>query len=161
LRSITANGINAGIGVLVNGGTGNTIENGDIVGFGEGIRATGTGLALYASRFEVDGIAMNLGLDGAGNNAPLRDVSISGVEMEANDTFILVNNCSNCRLTSIVTHGSTNAPSGHSQRGLVIQSAQSSTFDGMGMTGTFSDASARLMGDASSQLLFSAFLANN
>jgi hypothetical protein len=164
MRSVVFNGWGgnngSNIGLLAFGGTGMTVEGCDFMHWQEGLRATGSELAVFASRFEVDHIGMNLGVDPSGNNSQLQNSSFAGISMEACDTFINALDCINSSLEGIGSQGSTNAPSGMSQVGLYVGASQGCTFSGVGMGGAYSNASI-LVSSAACNLLFDACHAGN
>src|SRR5262249_4531928 len=96
---------------------------------------------------------MNVGVDPSGNNSLLQNASFAGISMEACDTFINAADCINSSFEGIGTQGSTNAPSGQSQTGLVVGNSQNCTFSAIGMGGTYSNA-AVLVSSTASNLLF-------
>jgi hypothetical protein len=163
MRSVQFNGsayYGSNIGLLVSGGRGCIVEQCDFIGWREGLRAAGSGLMVYASRFEVNHIGMNLGVDPNGNSSPLMDSSFAGISMEANDHHIIVQDCANCSFAGIGTQGSSNAPSGMTIDGLVVHTCQDCTFSAIGMGGAYSYASI-IVSNAASNLLFDDCSASN
>jgi Bacterial Ig-like domain (group 3)/Pectate lyase superfamily protein/Domain of unknown function (DUF4214) len=163
MRSVQFNGsafYSTNIGLLVSGGTGCTVEQCDFMGWKEGLRASGLGLAVYASRFEVNHIGMNLGVDPNGNSSPLQNASFAGLSMEANDIFINALDCINSSFEGIGIDGTTNAPSGQSQVGVFVGASNGCTFSAIGMGGSYSNAAAQVSSTASN-LLFDACSASN
>ena len=149
LRSVTFYGNSAEIGVLVEGGVGNTIENAELMGLKEGVRATGRNLSVYASRLEVNRTGLNLGRDANGNTSALRYASIAGISMEANDVAIDVANCDNCSFAGIMHQGSTGSPSGQSQVGLRVGASRNSVFYASQMTSSYRESPIVVSGLAS------------
>jgi hypothetical protein len=148
------------IGLLVVGGSGCTVEACDFMGWQEGLRASGSGLDVFACRFETNHIGMNLGIDINGNLSPLQNASFAGISMEANDIAINAKDCINSSFEAIGAQGSTNAPSGLSQVGLNVGACQGCTFSAIGMGGSYSN-TAVVVSSAASNLLFDACSGSN
>src|SRR5262249_45367615 len=97
-----------------------TLEQINVQGFQEAIRATGDHLNLFSSRFEVNHVGLNLGVAPDGSIAPLTNSTFAGITEEANDTGLNLANCQNCYFESISGLGSRNAPTGMSISGITI-----------------------------------------
>jgi hypothetical protein len=132
--------------LIINGGSGCTVEGGDFMSSPEAIRICGTGHAIFASRFEVHGIGLNLGMNADGAPTLLTGASIQGLSMEANTRHIVCNKISNCILGGIGTQGSPNAPGGHSLIGLTVLDASNCDFAAIGMGGAYFTAAIRIVG---------------
>jgi hypothetical protein len=140
IQSVNFNGHTPGIGLIIDGGVRNSGENIDFMAWAECIRATGYEHTFYATRMETNSKGFNLGVDSSGaTNTPLTNGSVAGVSMEANDRFIILNNCVGCTFEGIGTQGSTNAPSGYSQICVDAVNATNCSFYGVGMGGLFND----------------------
>jgi hypothetical protein len=134
------------IALQINGGYGCTLENGDFLGWGEGLRIGGaTAFAVYSSRFESNNIGMNLGIDPAGNVSTITGCSFQGISMEANNYHIVAASCRNSLFAAIGTQGSTNAPAGLSIIGMQVQDVHDSTFASIAMGGAYSNTAQRVL----------------
>src|SRR5262249_36324770 len=69
LRSVDFGG-NGNLALVINGGHDNWLEQIQVMGYQEAIRATGDHLNLFSSRFEVNHIGLNLGVAPDGSIAP-------------------------------------------------------------------------------------------
>ena len=124
LRSVRFNGTGvktSNIGLLSDLGTDITCTGCDWSGWTEGVRASGCGFNILGGRFEVNHIGMNLGNCADGSSWSLSNSFIGGVSFEANDLDIYCYSA-NATYSGITSHGSTNAPSGYSQNGIIIHS---------------------------------------
>lgn len=141
VRSVSFNGSISGgstVGIMVGGGSYCTIEGCDYQGWQECIRAAGNNLAIFGCRFEVNHIAMNLGIDQNGSSSPLVNSSVFGLSMEADDICIDTVNCLNCIFGAYGAQGTSNAPSGFSQIGHDIANASNCIFAAFNMSGAWS-----------------------
>src|SRR5262249_15144695 len=130
--------------------TADLLADSDFSGWDEGIRASGSGLSVIRSTFEQNGIGMNLGVDPNGNNYMLQRSSFNNLALTANNTAIIANDIANCYFSAISIQGSTYAPSGQSQAGLLVNFSQGSTFSGVQIGGGYSNAAAIVAGGCSS-----------
>ena len=145
---------NANLGIVLNGGHDNNLEEVNVMGYLEGVRATGDRLFMYASRFEVDHVGLNLGILPDGTAGTLTNSTFSGITFEANDTGINLANCKNCFLSTISGQGSSNAPTGMSQIGINVLECNNVTFSAVEFGGDFTNVAGFVSG-AASNILFS------
>ncbi len=137
--------VGSNVGLIIDGSTACFIGGGsDFNGWKEGLRACGTGVSLFAVRFEVNAIGMRLGADHNGNNFNLSRSAFSGISMEANDTHIFCQNVSNSSFSAVGAQGSAGAPSGSSKIGLRLDTASGCTFSAINMGGGYDTASVQI-----------------
>lgn len=140
-----------------------TILDCDIVGWAEGVRIGGVGVAIVGGRYEVNGIGILLGKTPAGADYATTRVSITGVSMEANDIAIDLPHVGYTFIGGVGIQGSTNAPSGQSQYGIRILGAGATIISTSGTSGSFSNAAIYIANGfgAMGQLSFISVLASN
>lgn len=143
--------VGTSIGVMVVGHA--NILHSDIVGFDEGVRASGTGLNMNGCRIEVNGVGLHLGLTRTGKRLQLARSAITALSLEANDVAIWIEAMSSTLLSGITFQGSTNAPSGQSQVGLRVGAVNGSVLSAISSFGSFSSAAIALLGPISQTAL--------
>jgi hypothetical protein len=153
IRKVSFTG-NNNLAIVLDGGHDNNLEQINIAGWQEGVRAAGDRLFVYASRFEVNHVGLNLGVLPDGSAGALTNSTFSGVTFEANDTGINLANTKNCFLSTISGQGSSNAPTGMSQIGINVTQSANVTFSAVGFNGTFTNACGYVSGSANN-ILFS------
>lgn len=150
-----------GIGLMVNGGYGCTVESSDFMGLQEGMRVGGsTNFANYASRYETNLIGVNLGVNPSNAVSTLTGASLEGFSMEANNYHIVAKSCSNCSFAAIGTQGSIGAPAGLSITGLSLDDVRNSTLSSIQIGGAYSGYAIGVL-PAASNVLFTDSLAGN
>lgn len=131
-----------GISIYLSGHS--LVEACNITASTEGIRANGAEVSIISNRLEVCGTALKLGYDAAGSGLTLSRSSISGNSFEGNDTHIDAAGLAECVLQGMSMQGSTNAPSGQSQIGMVITQAVRCKFEALRVFGTYDDVAIRI-----------------
>ncbi|HEV8061536.1 MAG TPA: hypothetical protein VGP68_16775 [Gemmataceae bacterium] len=102
-----------------------TLSNLDIVGWAEGARLCGMSGIVAGLRAEVNAIALRLGINPAGAKEILGRVLLTALSLEANDIGIISASLQACILQAAHIMGTTNAPSGQSQIGIVDRGSSS------------------------------------
>lgn len=154
LRTVHFNGWGmqnlSGVGLLMEGDKKSTVENGNFTGWTEGVRATGSGIAIFGTRFEVNDIGMHLGYEDAnGNLTPLEDASIQGIQFESDTTDLKMANCKGCFVAGVGTQGhDLPTPAGWTQYGLYVGASSNSTIAASGFGGANAIASIYVEGRA-------------
>jgi hypothetical protein len=90
----------------------------DVTGFDDGIRIRSVQNTVIGMRMEVNNTALKVGEDLDGSDFPASVSSISGVNGEANRTFLYVRHAADCQFSCLAAQGSVNAPGGASQYGM-------------------------------------------
>ena len=115
-----------------------TIDGCNANGIKEGIRSGGSmGLAIFASRFEVCGIGINVGIGPSGELAPCSYVSIQGISGEANDFWMRLVGLHNSLIAGSGAAGTPNAPSGRSTTGIAAIDCHQVDFLGVQTSGAY------------------------
>jgi hypothetical protein len=153
IRNVPLTG-NNNLAIVLSGGHDNILEQVDVLGWQEGVRATGDRLTIFASRFEVNHTALNLGIAPDGTPGKLSNAAFSGVTFEANDTALNLANCQTCFFAALSGQGSSNAPTGGSVVGINIDASSNVTFSSTQMGGDFSQAGL-FVSAAAQQIVFS------
>jgi hypothetical protein len=130
VRTVEAS--NNALGMIVSGGSGVAIDQFNAQGCTEAMRLSGLAHSLFTWRAEVTGsgstgIALNLGVDQAGATAVLTGASIVSCYGEANNTGLVMNDCSGCFIGSADFLGTQNAPNGISEIGLLVTQTSNCT----------------------------------
>jgi len=163
LRSVSISGPSlpsSNVGLNIHGGYGCTVESGNFTTLNNGILAGGTtNLAVYATRFETNNIAMNLGVDASGSPSTLLGASIQGISQEANNYHIICVSVLNSLFAGIDGDGTTSA-AGAAVIGMLVEDTHGSTFASIGMGGAYSSTAQRVLSTASN-LYFTDCLAGN
>jgi hypothetical protein len=102
-----------------------TLNNLYIVGWSEGARLCGMGGIVAGLRAEVNAIALRLGISPAGAKEILGRVLLTALSLEANDIGIISASLQACTIQEAHIMGTTNAPSGQSQIGIVDRGSSS------------------------------------
>jgi hypothetical protein len=155
MRSVIASG---SIGLMISGGMASTVEDLRADGLNEGLRVGGaTDFALFAADLEVDGIAIDLGLDPSGNPSVVTRASIQGVSFEADGIGLDLKNCSQCFVIADGFQGHTNAatPNLIDSTGLLVEDGvHNSTFAALAIGGYYVAGPAVQVTSGASNLLF-------
>jgi hypothetical protein len=138
MRSVVVEG---SIGIMVSGGMGSTIEDMRALLLGEALRVGGaTDFALFAADLEVNGIAVDLGLDENGNSSVVTGASIQGLSLEANGIGLDVKKAQRSFFMAIGSQGHLNAatPNLVPTDGLLVEDgAQNDTFAALLIGGSY------------------------
>jgi hypothetical protein len=102
-----------------------TLNNLYVEGWGEGARLCGMSGLVLGLRAEVNAIALRLGINPAGAKEILGRVGLSALSLEANDIGIILASLQACTVQEAHIMGTTNAPSGQSQIGIVDRGSSS------------------------------------
>jgi hypothetical protein len=150
--------VSGSIGLMISGGMGSTVEDMRGLGMTEGLRVGGaTDFALFDADLEVNGIAIDLGLDPSGNAAVVTGASILGLSLEANGIGFDVKSCTRGFFAAIGSQGHTNAatPNLIDTSGLLVEDgAQNCTFAADGFGGYYVAGPAVEVTSGASNLLF-------
>ena len=149
------------IGIMLGGNS--ALYSCDVSGFGDGVRASGSGVAIIGGRFEVNRKGLNIGVDSGGGTLQMQGGLIGGLSMEANDVAIYVNAASNSSFYGIHIIGSANSPSSGSVYGIQIPdtSANHVVFGGLSLSGGFSQYAFLLGANLTGVSFFGCIGANN
>jgi hypothetical protein len=120
------------------------IQGADVVGFDHAIRACGVGVSIRSCRIEVNRTGLMLGLTAAGGNSNLTGASIEAISFEANDVAIDCRIVSGASFRGITIQGTVNSPSAGSQRGIYAGIAKAAEFQGIVVSGGFSEAAVKI-----------------
>lgn len=102
LRGMRSNGGQDGLFLQLMNCMGCTVEGSDINGQWEAIMASGTGVSVYGSRFEVNYTGIDFGVDQNFNPAPLYNSLVLGNgDYESDAINVNLRNCINCSISAI------------------------------------------------------------
>jgi len=102
-----------------------TLSNLSIAGWGEGMRLCGMSGVVDGIWAEVNAIALRLGVNPDGAKEILGRCRFAGLSLEANDIGIILASLQACTIQEAHIMGTTNAPSGQSQIGIVDRGSSS------------------------------------
>lgn len=157
---IKFNGVgNTGIGLYTGGHC--HISNCDVVGWDEGIRASGSTVNIVGCRLEVNKTAaLMLGKDSTGSTVALQRSFIAGNSYEANDTDIVLNSVSASTFLGSAMQGSVGSPAGQSKVGIDVLVVTDVTMFGITPGGTYSTAAFRIRTGGGKMTLINCTAAN-
>lgn len=118
----------------------------DVTGGSDGVRTIGSGIVIHGGRWEVNKRAVVIGLDNTGSGSVVNGVTIEGLSMEANDIAIYMADVGGGSIKNIRIQGSTNAPSGQSQIGILYGGASQMVTEGVSISGGWNQAGIRVSG---------------
>lgn len=130
------------VGILLQGHA--SIHGADVVGFEHGIRACGTGNDIRAMRVEVNTVGLMLGMDAAGQTVALHGTVIGSLSCEANTVGIHVRHVTASAIQAATIQGSTNAPKGESDDGIVTDNISGVDVANLSISGRFATAAVRI-----------------
>jgi hypothetical protein len=110
------------VGITVQGHC--AVHAADVVGFDNGIRASGLGVDIRSCRVEVNRTGILLGVNYLGQTVQITGGLIEAISLEANDIGIESRAAALTSLRGIAIQGTPNAPAGASQYGLLINNGQ-------------------------------------